>query len=54
MNELKRETLGTIWRLCEQMAYAAENERTETLKAQFDTLKRLMARLDTIQQYIAG
>ncbi len=48
MNEVQRETLGSIWRLCEQMAYSAERGLTETLKAQFDTLRRRMARLEEV------
>lgn len=54
MNDVTRDTLGSIWRLCEQMAYTAEHGYTVTLKAQFDTLRRMMAKLDTAQEYIAG
>lgn len=52
MSELQRETLGSIWRLCDQMVYAAEQGHVETLKAEFDTLKKHMARLDMIREYI--
>ena len=52
MNDLKRETLGAIWRLLDQMSYAAEQGHVETLKAQFDTLKKQMARLDIINDCI--
>ena len=52
MNELKRETLGDIWTLCDQMAYAAQTGKTETLRAQFATMLKLMARLDMIQEHI--
>ena len=48
MSDSQREVLGDIWRLCEQMAYTAEHGHTATLKAQFDALKRQMARLDKI------
>lgn len=50
MDDLKRETLGRIWRLCEQMAYAAEHGHVETLKAQFQTLSKQMAKLETIDE----
>lgn len=50
MNEIERSTLGAIWRLCQQMEYTAEHGHTATLKAQFDTLKKHMARLDIIEQ----
>lgn len=52
MNELKRETLGAIWRLCEQMAYAAEHGHVQTLKAQTDALKKMIARLDMIDEMV--
>ena len=52
MNDLQRETLGSIARLVDQMGYAAMNGHLETLKAQFDTLKKQMARLDVIRDYI--
>ena len=52
MSDLKRETLGDIARLCEQMSYTAMEGHVETVKAQFDTLKKQMARLDIIRQYI--
>ena len=52
MNDLKRETLGSIARLCEQMSYTAMEGHAETVKAQFETLKKQMARLDIIRQYI--
>ena len=52
MSNLEREALGNIWRLCEQMSYAAQTGKVETLKAQYDTMKKLMARLDIVQQYI--
>ena len=48
MNDIKREVLGTIWRLCEQMAYAAEQGHVETLKAQYDTLRKYMTRLEMV------
>lgn len=50
MNELEREALGAIWRLCDQMSYAAQAGYRDTLKAQFDTLKKHMAKLDLIEQ----
>ena len=53
MNEVKRDTLGAIARLAEQMAYTAMNAHTETLKAQFETLKKQMAKLEVIRQHIA-
>ena len=54
MSDLQRETLGSIARLCDQMGYAAMNGHIETLKAQFDTLKKQMAKLDLVEQHIAG
>lgn len=48
MNEIKRETLGTIWRLLDQMSYAAEHGHAEMLKVQFETLKKYMARLELV------
>ena len=53
MSDLKRETLGDIARLCEQMAYTAMEGHIETVKAQFDMLKKQMAKLDMVQKYIA-
>ena len=52
MNEVKRETLGAIARLAEQMSYAAMNGHYAMLKAQFDTLRRQMAKLETIAEYL--
>ena len=52
MNDLKRETLGAIARLAEQMSYAAMNGHAAVVKAQFDTMKRHVARLDVIETYI--
>lgn len=52
MIDLKRETLGAIWRLCDQMAYAAENGYTQTLKAQFSALRQQMRRLELVEDYI--
>lgn len=52
MNEVMRETLGSVWRLCDQMSYAAENGMVATLRAEYDSLKRLMARLEVIQEHI--
>ena len=49
MSELQRETLGSIARLAEQMSYCAMNGYTDTLKAQFLTLQKQMARLDMIE-----
>lgn len=54
MNGLERETLGSIWRLCEQMAYAAEAGYIDTLKAQFQCLQKHMVKLDMIREYIGG
>ena len=48
MDEIKREVLGTIWRLCEQMAYAAEQGHVETLKAQYSALRKYMERLEMV------
>ena len=50
MDELQRETLGSIWRLCEQMAYTAEHGHTETLKAQYLALGKYMNRLNMIDE----
>ena len=52
MSDIQRETLGTIWRLCEQMAYCAQSGYMDTLKAQFDALAKQMAKLDMIREYI--
>ena len=49
MNELKRETLGRIWRLCEQMAYAAENGHVAILQAEFGLLQNSMSLLGIIE-----
>ena len=48
MDEIKREVLGTIWRMCEQMAYAAEQGHVETLKAQYNALRKYMERLEMV------
>ena len=48
MQKLERDTLGAIWRLCDQMAYSAEKGMTNTLKAQAEILNRLIARLDLV------
>ena len=52
MNDLKRDTLGSIARLAEQMSYTAMQGHVETLKAQADTMRRLMARLDMLAEYM--
>ena len=52
MNEVKRDTLGAIARLAEQMSYSAMNAHTELLKAQFEALKKQMAKLDMIKEYV--
>ena len=52
MNEIKRETLGAIARLAEQMSYAAMNGHAAVVKAQFDTMKKHIARLETIENYV--
>lgn len=48
MNDSMRETLGGIWRLCEQMAYAAEHGHVSLLGAQYNALQRRMNQLDKI------
>lgn len=52
MSDIQRETLGSIWRLCEQMAYTAEHGHVATLRAQFDALKKQMARLEIASDYV--
>lgn len=52
MDEIKREVLGTIWRLCEQMSYAAEQGHVETLKAQYNALTKYMARLEMVAKLL--
>ena len=52
MSDLQRETLGSIARLVDQMGYAAMNGHLETLKAQFLTLQKQMAKLDTIKELL--
>lgn len=52
MTSLERETLGSIWRLCEQMGYAAQQGYIDTLKAQFNNLQKQMAKLDTIKELL--
>ena len=54
MSELQRNTLGAIWRLCQQMEYTAEHGMTEVLKAQYNTLSKYMARLDMIKEVVNG
>lgn len=54
MSNLQRETLGNISRLVDQMSYAAMCGHVETLKAQFITLQKYMARLEIVQEYIGG
>lgn len=54
MNDLRREVLGDIARLAEQMSFAAMNGHVETLKAQFLTMQKYIAKLDMIREYIAG
>ena len=54
MNEVKREALGCIARLAEQMAYTAMNGHAATLKAQYDALTRHMAKLKVIEDYVEG
>ena len=50
MQAEKRDALGGIWRLCEQMAYAAEHGHVATLRAEFDALRRRMARLEEMER----
>lgn len=52
MNELQRETLGCISRLADQMSYAAMQGHAEVVKAQFDTMKKYIARLQTIKEAV--
>lgn len=52
MGDLQRETLGSIARIAEQMSYTAMNGMTETLKVQFETMKKQMAKLDMVGKYI--
>jgi hypothetical protein len=52
MSDLQRETLGSIWRLCEHMAYTAEHGHVATLKAQFDALKKQMVKLEIVREYV--
>lgn len=52
MSELQRETLGSIARLAEQMAYAAMNGHSAMVQAQFETMRRYIARLQVTQDYI--
>ena len=52
MSDLQRETLGSIARLVDQMGYAAMNGHIEVLKAQFDALKKQMAKLEIIREYV--
>ena len=54
MTDLQRETLGDIARLADQMAYTAMHGMTETLKVQFDTLKKQIKKLEVVRQHIAG
>jgi hypothetical protein len=52
MSDLQRETLGSIARLVDQMGYAAMNGHIEVLKAQFDALKKQMAKLEIVREYV--
>ena len=52
MNTLTQETLGNVARLAEQMSYTASHGHVETLKAQADTLRRMIARLDMITECV--
>ena len=52
MSDVQRETMGAIARLAEQMSYAAMNGHYAMLKAQFDTMRRQMARLDMISEHL--
>ena len=54
MNERVRDLLGEVWRLCEQMAYTAENGYVATLNVQFETLKRYMAKLEDLREVYSG
>lgn len=54
MNERVRDLLGEVWRLCEQMAYTAENGYVATLSVQFETLKRYMAKLEDLREVYSG
>jgi hypothetical protein len=50
MNEQRRETLGAIWSICEQMAYTAEHGHVATLEVLFNSLKRQMAKLEKAKE----
>lgn len=52
MNELLRETLGQVWRVCDQMSYAAQAGYMDTLKAQYLCLQKQMAKLELIQEQV--
>lgn len=50
MNDLQRETLGCISRLADQMYFAAMQGHAEVVKAQFDTMKKYIARLQMFKE----
>ena len=50
MNERVRDLLGEVWRLCEQMAYTAENGYVATLNVQFETLSCALTLLAVINR----
>ena len=51
MGELQREILGSIWRLCEQMSYTAQEGHVETLKVQYLALSKYIERLNMIEKF---
>lgn len=49
MSDLQRETLGSIARLAEQMAYAAMQGHSAMVQAQFETMRRYVGKLQMVQ-----
>lgn len=52
MSDLQRETLGSIARLAEQMAYAAMHGHSAMVQAQFETMRRYVGKLQMVQEHI--
>ena len=52
MSDLQRETLGSIARLAEQMAYAAMQEHSAMVQAQFEIMRRYVGKLQMVQEHI--
>lgn len=49
-DEMARDTVGVVWRVCQDMERCAENMDLNGLKINFDFLKHQMTRLELFER----